>query len=329
MNSFRKSFCLNGLMLVLLVLAFMGCGGSVDLRFKPAVGDKRAITIANNMSINMNVMGKDVNQSNTTSQKLTWLVESVDPSGLASVNVTLDQMDLGMMPGMDSMMAGAPGFDLKSLTPTGKSFSMKVSPNGRVESVTGMGPVVDEIAKKTKELVSKQFEKMQIPPQAQAMMGNIGSMVESQVRRSMGDSAMGENMEDLLTMYPDQPVKKSATWTRGVVRSFGQMPMVRSETWTLEDRKNGVATLKYDATVTPNNDAGSMNMGPMTMKMTFSGKITGTVDVDEATGWLVKGNFSHDLEGDMQMSMSGMNMPGGNSMKMKMTGTMNIESAKV
>jgi len=129
-----------------------------------------------------------------------------------------------------------------------------------------------------------------------------------------------------MTMYTDSPVRVGGSWARGVVQSAGMTPMIRSESWTLTGRKEGRLTLQYAATVSPNPDARGVNMGFGTMSVELTGQITGTFQLEEATGWLVRADTTHQLEGTIKMTMAAMPGGGGMTMSLKTNKTGTVES---
>ena len=191
-----------------------------------------------------------------------------------------------------------------------------------------MQAVVDELTRKTTEMIEKQLAEMNLPPEAKAMMPDMTEAMGAMMGRTLGDRAMAEQMEDGMTMYTDSPLRVGGSWARGVVRSAGMTPMIRSESWKLVSRKGGRLTLQYAATVSPNPDARGINMGFGTMSMELSGQITGTCQLEEATGWLVRADMTHQLEGIMKMTMAAMPMPGGGAMtlSLKTNKTVTVES---
>ena len=318
--------------LLLAVAAVLGgCGRSVEVKFRPAVGDSRTFEVKTTETTAMTMMGNETEIPMSTRMVLTQAVESVDASGGAAIKVTFDEVDLGSMAGLGSAM-GLPGGDIDGIAGdlglTGKSFTMKVTPMGRVEEVSGMQAVVDELTRKTNEFIEETVAGMDLPPEAKAMMPDMTAATGAQMRRMLGDRAMEEEMEDGMTMYTDSPVRVGGSWARGVVRSAGMAPMIRSESWKLVGRKEGRLTLQYAATVSPNPDARAVNMGLGTMSMELSGQITGTCQLEEATGWLVRADMTHQLEGSMKMTMAAMPAPGGGAMTInsKTNKTVTVES---
>lgn len=308
----------------LFVMLLAGCGSPATVQFKPNPGDMRHYRVTLNRAAEMNAMGQKANQTNTQATAYTEEVSEVAADGTATVKVTFTEMALGDLGGMSAMMGGLGAGLGDAMNVTGKSFTMKASPLGRVSSVDGMEPVVKEMTEKTSALIKEQLAKMPLPPEAAGMLGQIDTVMGSVLRRTVGDSAMREAMEDTMTMYSETPQKVGSMWTRGVIRESGMEPMERGESWTLVDRTNGVLTLEKKSVISPNTQASGITMGPVTMRIDLNGTDSGTYKVDEATGWVISATVSRQLEG--KMNLMGMPMPGGQDMGMKMTDTITLET---
>lgn len=318
-----------------ILAAAYGCSRPVDLRFHPLPTETRAVRVTMDQKVSLSVMGqnKDMSTSNTTAY--TFKVDSVDPNGVASVTVTVDEMDLGASGGFNEMLSGMTGaaagdsLTAEKLGLKGKSFTMKVAPDGQVDQVAGMSSVVEEVSKKLVEETKKQLANMKLPAEAQAMQGMmsqmqgmITEMVETQIRRTIGDAAMQESMGDLLTMYTTTPVRVGDTWTRGVVRSQGMYPSISSETWKLVENKDGIAKLEFQSQITPNNNAPAMTFAGMSIQMLLSGQSSGTVELETANGWLTKSSSTHQIDVQMKLPVQ---IPGMGDMTTKVSGTVTIE----
>lgn len=335
MHTMSRHVAVQICLLFAAAVVINGCSRPVDLRFHPLPTEARAVRVTMDQKVSVSVMGqnKDMSTSNTTAY--TFKVDSVDPNGVASVTVTVDEMDLGASGGFNEMLSGMTGaaagdsLTAEKLGLKGKSFTMKVAPDGQVDQVAGMSSVVEEVSKKLVEETKKQLANMKLPAEAQAMQGMmsqmqgmITEMVETQIRRTIGDAAMQESMGDLLTMYTTTPVRVGDTWTRGVVRSQGMYPSISSETWKLVENKDGIAKLEFQSQITPNNNAPAMTFAGMSIQMLLSGQSSGTVELETANGWLTKSSSTHQIDVQMKLPVQ---IPGMGDMTTKVSGTVTIE----
>jgi hypothetical protein len=296
-----------GICILIVLVCCAGCGAKVTIQLHPQPGEVRNVKITATQAIEATAMGNKTQQTASNAMGITIQCLGVDPSGTATARVTFDEIDLsglGAMSGLAGGLADQAGkLSGKDLDLIGKSFSMKMSPLGRVEEVKGMSEILAETAKKAAETAGKAAESMPLPPKVIEMTKGISKMIEGQLQGTFGDNAMCETMEDLMTMYPEGPVRVGATWTKNVVRACGAMPMKRSETWRLAGRKDGLLRLEMKSTITPNLDARPSFLGEMARLMIeYTGDSSGIVILDEATGWVVKSDTTTQLDGKVTMN---------------------------
>jgi uncharacterized protein DUF6263 len=114
---------------------------------------------------------------------------------------------------------------------------------------------------------------------------------------------MKDSMGQMFTGLPDKPVDIGDTWTTqykmpGGGPNGGQMSV--DAKYTLKDRKNGVAFIKFDGTVNGGDDG-------------LKGTMNGEIQIDEKTGWT--------KQSAMDMKMSGKQMGAELTMDGKVTTT--------
>jgi hypothetical protein len=158
------------------------------------------------------------------------------------------------------------------------------------------------------KLVEKIIEALQLPPGAQA------DMVVKQIKTQFGEEAMKRQMEQMTAIYPPAPVGLGDSWKHAVEVSMG-MPMSITTTYTLEGRKDGLASVKSDGKVESPENAAPIAAGPMLMKMVLTGTQNGRLHIDEATGMVMKADLDQDLTGNTVM----MTQKGVEVMKVPMT----------
>jgi hypothetical protein len=166
----------------------------------------------------------------------------------------------------------------------GQGFTMKLTPKGHVTAIEGVD-----------EMFQKIFDAVELPE------GQMKEAIMTDLKRQFGDAALSEMMEKTMAMLPTEPVGVGDSWDRTMTVTTG-LPSTIEDTWTLVDRKDGLATIEVKSTLKPNEDAPPMKMGPFSMKFGLSGTQTGTLKLDEATGWFVGGTFNQELSGDMTIS---------------------------
>lgn len=114
------------------------------------------------------------------------------------------------------------------------------------------------------------------------------SGLENSPTLSQQKAQFEQMMSQAFGMYPDEPVDIRDSWTQQVdMATQPNMPMSVTLTYSLYDRQNGKAIIKIDGDIKTSG------------QMTMEGTMTGEFVVDEATGWMEKGNMNMDISGDM------------------------------
>jgi hypothetical protein len=320
----------TGICILTALVSCVGCGAKVTIQLHPQPGEVRSFKTTATYSIEATTTGNKAQQTAANVMGITTLCEGVDPSGTATMKATIDGIDVAgivALSGLVGRTADEAGkLSGKDLDLIGKSFSMKVSPLGQVEEVKGMSEIVAEIAKKAGETADKAIEGLALPPKVVEMTRGIAKTIDSQLQGTFGDNAMRETIGDLMAMYPDHPVRVGDSWTKDVVRSYGAMPMKRSETWTFTGRKDGQLTLWVYSKVTPNPDATPTLLGEMArVKIEYTGDASGMVELDETTGWIVKSDITSQLDGTITIRAMGGD---GEPIPVKINVSAHVESAK-
>ena len=186
-----------------------------------------------------------------------------------------------------------------------RSFTARMAPTGTVSDVQGFSEVLDEL-----------MTEMALPegPEAETLRESL--------RSQLGDEAMADMLTGALAIYPPRPVGVGDSWSRRVEISTG-FPVITENTWTLRERRDGIAVVDVVSKVSANPDAPPLRMGPLSMRIDLSGKQSGTIEIDEASGWIVRGVVHQELSGESRVTgMEAMDM----TLPMEVTGTIKTES---
>ena len=109
-----------------------------------------------------------------------------------------------------------------------------------------------------------------------------GAAMEEQMEAQFGTSAIRQSMSQMTGFFPDEPVKVGDVWTKSNKIESG-MAMLIETTYTLKERKNGIAYIDFSAKVTSDPDAKGIEMMGMQMQYDLAGTQSGTIQVDEKT----------------------------------------------
>ena len=158
----------------------------------------------------------------------------------------------------------------------GETFSVLLTPQGQVQEVKGLDRLQENIAKKVPE-----------GPRKQQMLQNLTG---KQLTESIKEFFLRP-----LTCYPDKPVGIGDTWTRKEVPAIA--PYDYDTTWTLKDRKAGIATIEALSTVKPKPQPDQQ--GPA-----FSGQFHARIELNESTGQIIRATTTQGLSGNVQAGTS-------------------------
>lgn len=165
----------------------------------------------------------------------------------------------------------------------GQEFTVMMKPTGEVTGVGGIDAMFDAILKE-----------VSLPPGA-----------AEQFREQYGAEAMKEMIQQASILFPEQPLAIGDDWSNSVVVSKG-FPLIIDNDWTLAGIEGDVVRLGVASQILPNPDGKPLQMGGMTLGYALSGDQVGMLKVDRKTGWMVGGDLTQVLDGEIRMG----GMPG-------------------
>ena len=311
------------LVLCLALLVVLPACTPEPLRLKLNPGDKRVIEVTNNLTTTMNAMGSTQRNVNRDVARVVLTVESVDAAGVATVKAKVENADLGMeqveemMGGLSEMMEGLADEEEVDFELGDLDLTMQIAADGKVQSVSGMAPVAEEMSEKVKEAMEaflKQVAKQmaeQMGPQAVAAMrkqgdwGNAPRNAARMIKEQLSDEVAKDLLQGLFIEFPEEPVKTGESWVAARIVSH-PFPMTVTTTYTVAARGEGATNIDFQSKVT-NSPSASGEWQGVSVKMNAAGEITGSFQVDDATGWITSGNRNVDLSIDMDAG--GMSVP--------------------
>lgn len=289
---------LLGILVVILAVSIVSSGSSaaekIRLQLRLEEGRAYSIQMIVNQEISQTIQGQQQEMTQTIGLGYIFKVEEMEAEGDALVKVTYHsalfkhdgpvgtfEYDSSNPPAEVPLLAR--GFAAL----VGQSFSMKISPDGHIKDVQGMNAMLSHI-----------LEKLDLPE------GTMKTSLEKSLREQFGAQGLKESMETMMAIYPNQPVGIGDSWTERTVISRG-LPMILDNTWTLKERKNGLAIIEVSSIVKPNPEAAPMEWGPARLTYDISGKQKGTIELEEATGWTTSGKLTQQFSGQIKAEGGG------------------------
>jgi hypothetical protein len=164
----------------------------------------------------------------------------------------------------------------------GQTLDVVLTPRGAVKDLRGGD-----------KLVRRMLKAMDLPEAERPA-------AERQMRAMFGDAALKQNLQRLTEVYPPGPVKVGDTWE--VVKEVDAgMPMTVRNTYTLKSLDGGKATLDVKGVTKTNPDV----RGPLQTRFALEGTQSGSLVLDQETGWFSSGHLTTSLDGQVTSDEDG------------------------
>jgi len=189
---------------------------------------------------------------------------------------------------------------------TGAEFVMKLSNKGKIVAIEGFD-----------KMMEKMFSAIEDPEEAKVMGDMMKNIISEDKLKEMGG--------DMFAAFPDGPVGIGDMWDDIVSIGGAGMPIDVDTTYMLKERKDGVAILGVTSKMDMGNEESNLiEIEGMKMNLQLSGTQSGTMKVDEATGWTIGGQTTLNFSGAVKI-LPNEKMPDGMSIPMTIEGTVKIE----
>lgn len=284
----------------MMLLAAAMCAGAIALSGTASAATQLSLKLEKgktyyqrvmiDQEISQTVMGQEQVMSFVIGLGQKWDVLDVDGQGNMRVRQTYiwsrfkQSSPMGDADYDSSLPAGATAGAEGFMALLGESYTMKLTPKGKVLDVNGVEEMVQAIGKK-------------VPA------GTDLTSPSSPLSFFLDKQGMKETEEGFLAVYPDEPVAQGASWTEKRVTKHG-LAVISEQKWTLQKQEAGVATIVSTATVKSDPSAPPMDAGTAKIKVDVSGSEEGTIEMREATGLIASSRNRQQLKGQMNVGTS-------------------------
>lgn len=272
----------------------------VELRLKLEKGQSYKMQTVQDIKLIQTVEGKQRNEIFKIDTGQIYNVEEINNDGNMWVRLTCDSMSVKEWgPGEGGQTIQREDYDssnppdvihrevigLDALV--GQSCSVMLSPRGQIKNMKGVESLQDAIIKK-------------IPPIPE---GEISFGPNDMLKEEINKEALSESMENKFAIYPDHPVGIGDSWQKKTTISYCSIsnlfsvPQIVDTIYTLKERKNGIATIDVFSMIQPNLKVIEVGTGKYQFKL--SGDSTGTIEVEESTGWVIRSKQNLRLNGQV------------------------------
>lgn len=242
-------------------------GDKVKLRLNLKTGELRDFNYAMDATSNVKVGEQTVSMKMNMGMQMAISTVDVDAAGNHALQFRYDRVKFRMSGGGIKMK-----YDSRTDDPdnpatkafgamVGTALTFHLAPNGEVIKIEG----ADELAKRLA---------INLPGGEDALKKQLENT----------KSQLGQ----IFATFPDKPVGIGDTWITMFETSPGpQMKMAVHATYTLAERRDGKAIIEVSGKISD-------------MESGLSGNMSGSIRVDEATGWTEIGNLVMTIKGNVQ-----------------------------
>lgn len=262
-----------------------------QMRFK--AGEKYYLRIVTEQKISQTIISQEQNIEQTMEIGYDFDVKNVEPNGNAWVSYTYRWAKF-----IQSGTGGKVVYDSSEKASTvpplaqgfaallGERFSLKITPQGRVEAVEGLQTVRNNVRKKLPD-----------GPMKEAMM-------EVGINQFISEEGVKELMENSMAIYPEKPVGIGDSWRKTVALTQGAAMTLENE-FILKDRKNGVSFIEVRSNIKSNPKGEPIRMNSGTVTYDLSGKQQGLIEIEESTGRLIRSKTNQEASGQIKVELAG------------------------
>lgn len=261
-----------------------------QMRFKE--GEKYYMRFVAEQKISQTILGQEQNMDQTIGLGLDLDVKNVEPNGNVWLSYTyrwakLIQTGAGGKVVYDSSQKGLPAPPMAQgfAALLEEKFSLKTTPQGRIEEIEGLQAIRNNVGKKLPE-----------GPMKEAMMMGI--------KQFINEEGIKEMMESSMAIYPDKPVGIGDSWKKTLTLTQNAPITVENE-WILKDRKDGVSFIEVKSSIKSDPKAQPTGMGSTKVSYELSGKQKGLIEIEESTGRLISSKTNQEMSGQIKVEVAG------------------------
>jgi hypothetical protein len=298
----------------------------VEFKLRWQAGKQYLVKIRSEQKISQTIDNKLMVVDQTTGFTYLYDVKDVDAQGAANVEMTFRDVLFKVVihnekapftieyDSTKKPLVEAPPAASGIAAMAGQKVQLKITPQGRTLEAKGF-----------KELLEHMIKSIKVPA------GNERAMMEGMMKSQFSEDSLKDMLEKGMSgTYPAHPVAIGESWTSATSLK-SNLPMQLAATFTLTERKNGIATISQESTMAMDSKDKPIQVADSKTAINLEGKLSGTTQLRESDGWIVRSLTRMDFAGAVVVSTQptspgDLRPPSKKSWPMSITGTTTVES---
>lgn len=289
---FGSSRIAAGIMLATILLV-VSCSSKsqLDLRLHLNKSDTYNLRVTTDQSITQTVQGQEHSMTQSVAVGYSFYVTDVADDGTATVRVNYHSIKYKQTSPRGTVEYDSE--DTSSTTPeqatlglaalVGQTFTVVLSPSDEIVAVEGIDAMIDDM-----------LSRFRLPDDS------TREMLRQNFESQFGLQTMKETLAAIVGIYPGKWVSVGDSWEK-TETIFTGFPMTLTDTYKLIGSDKGIATVSVNSTVSSNSAAPPFQMGPAVLDQNLTGNQTGTLRLNEDSGWIISADINQTLNGTMKV----------------------------
>ena len=299
--------------------------------------------------------GERMDISSTKTTELEFDVQDVDPNGVARLkvtyltikekgqSVTAEQKHEHQYDSTTPEVATDYPFAPMYSAMIGQSFVAKVTPEGTMTGLERIDEMYMRVAERivqgedeaTKKRISEQVTEG-VEERIQRSIERLNEVYGSRQKRiehvrdllkknpMIAERQIGEMVGNLLVAYPGGPLDTGDSWqAKKALFSLGTVGL--DCTYTLKERTPAIMVVEVSAQIDLEDEPVGAADGPLgSTRTTLKGSYEGTLEIDPASGWLLRKRATMNCSGEVKMPPNAQ-MPQGMALPITMSNVTTVE----
>lgn len=282
--------------IIFVLISMILFNGCIQKKVKPSLklkkGDSFKIDMLFEQKVTQEIEDRKTQVDSRYNIGYSCFVTDVDENKNSTIQVSFDSLNVKSVANNGQTLeynSGDPTTHIDDLSKVysalvGEKFTVKISEDGKIKEVIGIDKIIEKVLKELNIKDNKQKEEIQ-------------KMIVEQ----FGDEALKKQVENITSVYPDEPVKMGDTWEKKTDIS-SEYPLQAESKYTLKESKDGMSEIMVDSKVKTKEDAKPLILENIKISYEIEGTQKGILNVDEESGITKHVEMTHAYSGKIKFT---------------------------